>query len=327
MALIDGIANAFVSGFNNRANRRTQERINAENIAFQREVNKQNIDQQWKMWEATNDYNHPAAQMARYNEAGLNPNLIYGQTNTTAPVNVGNAEATKQDAYMRKSSRIDLPGLGDFLAVLSQKESIERQVLENEYLARTLEDRVSSKKFEVDRIAKEIDLMESNIQKNGAQTESINLNNEIDRFYKENIQPLEKDLMQNKVTLSDNDVRNIEYRNRILDAQTQIAEFDIQLQTLEYFIKEGQVSLNEDQRKQIQQNIEESKKRIEEMNAKINESGYRQEGMYYDNLKKEVDSYNIFSDIKMLDGIGTFFSKPLTSFKRGVQSTINKLKK
>lgn len=39
----------------------------------------------WDMWHATNEYNHPKNQMARFREAGLNPNLIYGQMNNVAP--------------------------------------------------------------------------------------------------------------------------------------------------------------------------------------------------------------------------------------------------
>lgn len=38
------------------------------------------------MWNMANDYNSPANQMARFSQAGLNPNLIYGQSNTTSPV-------------------------------------------------------------------------------------------------------------------------------------------------------------------------------------------------------------------------------------------------
>lgn len=37
-------------------------------------------------WERVNAYNSPQAQMQRFQEAGLNPNLIYGQQNTAAPV-------------------------------------------------------------------------------------------------------------------------------------------------------------------------------------------------------------------------------------------------
>lgn len=34
------------------------------------------------LWNMQNQYNLPSAQMQRYKDAGLNPNLIYGQTNT-----------------------------------------------------------------------------------------------------------------------------------------------------------------------------------------------------------------------------------------------------
>lgn len=34
-----------------------------------------------KMWRMNNEYNSPVNQMARFKEAGLNPNLIYGQGN------------------------------------------------------------------------------------------------------------------------------------------------------------------------------------------------------------------------------------------------------
>lgn len=37
-------------------------------------------------WNMQNAYNSPSAQMARYKAAGLNPNLIYGQSNVAAPV-------------------------------------------------------------------------------------------------------------------------------------------------------------------------------------------------------------------------------------------------
>jgi len=44
-------------------------------------------------WKLQNDYNSPQAQMARYQEAGLNPHLIYGQSNTSSPVQAPNFQA------------------------------------------------------------------------------------------------------------------------------------------------------------------------------------------------------------------------------------------
>lgn len=67
------------------------------NVGSQLLTNHWNNKQQWEMWHANNSYNHPASQMQRYLEAGLNPNLIYGQSNTAQPVNVGVAQPPNFD--------------------------------------------------------------------------------------------------------------------------------------------------------------------------------------------------------------------------------------
>lgn len=59
---------------------------------------------QWKM---QNEYNSPQAQMARYQEAGLNPNLIYG----TGSASAGNSSAiptSSPGTYNPKAPQIDL---------------------------------------------------------------------------------------------------------------------------------------------------------------------------------------------------------------------------
>lgn len=38
---------------------------------------------QWDFWHANNDYNSPKSQMQRLEEAGLNPNLVYGNGGAT----------------------------------------------------------------------------------------------------------------------------------------------------------------------------------------------------------------------------------------------------
>lgn len=53
-----------------------------------------NANLSWQMWQAQNAYNTPRAQMERFREAGLNPNLIYGQTNTSAPISVPSSRGT-----------------------------------------------------------------------------------------------------------------------------------------------------------------------------------------------------------------------------------------
>lgn len=54
-------------------------------------TNEINYRRQMKMYEDNREYNSPAAQMQRFKDAGLNPNLIYGQNNTAQPVQVGSS--------------------------------------------------------------------------------------------------------------------------------------------------------------------------------------------------------------------------------------------
>lgn len=65
------------------------------NAIAQGNLNKGNRKWQEQMWHATNEYNKPLNQMARFKEAGLNPHLIYGQGNS-GPASM--AAAPKQEA-------------------------------------------------------------------------------------------------------------------------------------------------------------------------------------------------------------------------------------
>lgn len=73
----------------------------------EREYNKQ-------MWEEQNAYNTPEAQMKRYRDAGLNPNLIYGQGTS------GNASSAP--GYTRANPTMNIP---DPLQMLSQYADLQ----------------------------------------------------------------------------------------------------------------------------------------------------------------------------------------------------------
>lgn len=61
-------------------------------------TNKKNIDNQWEMWNATNQYNTALQDVGRMQEAGLNPNLAFGGTPYHAsPVNIGNSQPVNFD--------------------------------------------------------------------------------------------------------------------------------------------------------------------------------------------------------------------------------------
>lgn len=66
-SLLGGLSSLFGASSQNAANMKLAE--------YQNEWN-------YKMWQEQNVYNSPKQQMARFAEAGLNPNLIYGQGNS-----------------------------------------------------------------------------------------------------------------------------------------------------------------------------------------------------------------------------------------------------
>jgi hypothetical protein len=60
----------------------------------QRESDKYNRE----TWERQNKYNHPLEQMARLKAAGLNPNMIYGNSPGSAVGNAGSQQAASKAA-------------------------------------------------------------------------------------------------------------------------------------------------------------------------------------------------------------------------------------
>lgn len=77
---IGAVAN-LISG--NQANK-TNLKIARDTNNAQMELAKYQADQNLNLWNLNNEYNSPSAQMERYKEAGLNPNLIYGNGSSSA---------------------------------------------------------------------------------------------------------------------------------------------------------------------------------------------------------------------------------------------------
>jgi hypothetical protein len=59
-----------------------------------------NLEQQFAIdnWNRNNAYNSPAAQMTRYKEAGLNPNLIYGQMSNSPAIKSPDVQVPQRNA-------------------------------------------------------------------------------------------------------------------------------------------------------------------------------------------------------------------------------------
>ena len=77
-------------GLLNSLGQANQNRENTELARWMYEKQKADALEFWKL---QNEYNSPQAQMKRFQEAGLNPNLIYGQGNTASPISTPDFQA------------------------------------------------------------------------------------------------------------------------------------------------------------------------------------------------------------------------------------------
>lgn len=102
-------------------NRQAQERAFQQNkelsaYAYDREMqqwereNQANLD----FWNMQNAYNSPQAQIERYQAAGLNPNLIYGQSNTADQLSAASSPSYSTTS-MQAEQMIGGSGVGDDL--------------------------------------------------------------------------------------------------------------------------------------------------------------------------------------------------------------------
>lgn len=86
-------------------NKRVQKMVNEQSMRLAEYQYERNLD----MWNKTNAYNSPAAQMARLSEAGLNPNLVYGH----GTVDNGSASPVRYDTpNLGAYTGADFAGIG-----------------------------------------------------------------------------------------------------------------------------------------------------------------------------------------------------------------------
>ena len=66
-----------------------------------------------QLWNLANEYNSPAAQMQRYQDAGLNPNLVYSQQNTTSPLSAAQTQAFRSQGTRAKQVQNQLATIAE----------------------------------------------------------------------------------------------------------------------------------------------------------------------------------------------------------------------
>lgn len=95
-----------------------------------------------ELWKLQNEYNSPSAQMQRYQDAGLNPNLIYSQQNTAQSPASASAPSFRSGGTYNKSMSNALSMIGqimntvkaaretyDYMKYGRQASSLENQLI------------------------------------------------------------------------------------------------------------------------------------------------------------------------------------------------------
>lgn len=140
-------------------------------------------------WNRQNEYNSPAAQMERYKQAGLSPNLIYGQTNTAPPI-----RSTEMVAPQIDPKNVDF---------LSRHLNLKQQQLQTDNLAKQLEVQNAN-----------IDLINANTVKAKSETDWKNVTTQ---NFKDNIAPFQWDYYSERSRQMRQQTSNMTIQNDVLN--------------------------------------------------------------------------------------------------------------
>lgn len=185
-SLIGSIAGAI--GQNRVVNKqieaqKRENQLNREyNLMLARQQNQWNLEQ----WQRENDYNSPTSQMARLRQAGLNPDLMYGQGTT------GNSVGSPEMTSGAPSEPTDMS------AMLSKRSfgQTMQQILDKEQQRRMNE--------------AQIEAIKANTNKTNSETQGQDINNAIQQIR-----------LGNEVTFQNMKIREMEDAHKLSDAELQ----------------------------------------------------------------------------------------------------------
>lgn len=178
-SLIGSIAGAI--GQNRVVNKqieaqKRENQLNREyNLMLARQQNQWNLEQ----WQRENDYNSPTSQMARLRQAGLNPDLMYGQGTT------GNSAGSPEMTSGAPSEPTDMS------AMLSKRSfgQTMQQILDKEQQRRMNE--------------AQIEAIKANTKKTEEETTGVSLDNLIKEGTKDNVIKLSSVTLEGAMVLND----------------------------------------------------------------------------------------------------------------------------
>lgn len=249
-SLLGSGISSIAQGANARSRMRFDKEENRQtrnwNLMLAEKQNQWNIDQ----WDRENTYNLPANQMQRFAQAGLNPDLIYGQSNLSAgsPALTSGAPATPtpSDGYAMLPTWSGLAeGFNQGRLIDAQIDNLKSDTLKKEKEAgKTVEE---TKGINIDNVYKalhheqQLSLGETQIQLNIADKKcSLKEAEEISARITEigqNIKTARQNILESKQRIAsmkhDDVLKSLDYALRQKEVQAKIANFaaDTKLKT------------------------------------------------------------------------------------------------
>lgn len=173
-----GLGGLFSGIFNSVS----QHLANKANLAAVEATNKANMDlaeYQWsknlEMWNLQNEYNSPKAQMQRFIEAGLNPNLIYGKGSSGNATSLPSYSAPRMQAFNKQAVIMSqLGSIASLINIIKQGKLIDSQAEKNRADAAGTGLSSEVKKWVFDNITKVFDVDMKTLEKEYL-TKGINL--------------------------------------------------------------------------------------------------------------------------------------------------------
>lgn len=213
---------------------------NSSQLSYSREMyDKQRADAlaDWKM---QNEYNSPSAQMARFKEAGLNPNLIYGQMSNSPVVRTSSPQSynpTAPQIDLGRTAGMALDSYYDTQLKTAQIDNVKAQ----------------AEGLRQDNLLKGFDLLkkseDSKYYEGTARTNYNNLVTEagLKLYDLEHARPAQTDLIKSQTLASNsmrhlNDAQKINVENTLKNIKTQGEILELEKKLQEWNVKHQDIN-------------------------------------------------------------------------------------
>lgn len=211
----------------------SQSRTNQSQLSYSREMYDKQRSDALADWNRQNQYNSPKEQMLRFKEAGLNPNLIYGQMSQSPVVRTSSVEG-----YSPRAPQVDLGNAAAMgLQGLSAYQDTQLKNVQTDLVKEQI------KNASTDNLLKQLDAAKKNAESPYWQdiaktsSEALRIQNE------QRLQDLEFNRDMNPIRLEEGQYR---INNLIRDLETKVqsmnlskAQESLAYQTISNLKKEG----------------------------------------------------------------------------------------